>query len=73
MAADKVSLLNKIRRSDILLAEADMRSGHRTRFFGVVNKVTLGEVICFLADNLHRFFVCAYSTVGTLTVEHSIV
>ena len=65
MAGDKIGVLNKIRRADIFFAEADVGSRHGTGFFGVVDEIALRQIVGIGADNLHRVFIGAYSTVGT--------
>ena len=73
MAGHEVRFLNQIGSTDVLLAEAQVRGGHRTGLLGVINEVGLGVVAGFLADDLDRVLVGADCTVGTETEEHRLV
>ena len=69
MASDEVCRVDKIGRLNGLIAETEVRNGDAAGLFGVVEEVTLNELIRMVAYNLNRVLVRADGTVRAETVE----
>src|SRR5215469_17847042 len=65
MARDEIRLGDQVARMNRLWPKAEMGNGHRARFFGVIHEITLGMVICVLADDFYRILVRADRAIGS--------
>ena len=73
MACHKVRCIHLISRVNGTIAEAKMRTCEATRLLGVVAEVSLTILACIVTDNLHRVLICSHGTVGTKSVELSLI
>ncbi len=69
MAGHETGARNQIAGADRPGAEAEMRNGHRARFFRVVNEITLRVIIGIFADNLDGILIGADGAVRAQAVE----
>ena len=69
VAAHEIRLVHEIGRADRLGAKTQMRNRDRTRFFGIVNKIALGEIVRVFSDDFDGIFIGAHSTVRTQAVK----
>src|ERR1019366_8493998 len=70
MAGDKVRRTDQIWRADGPRAKAEVRDGGGTGFLRVVNKVALGIVVRFFADDLDRILVRSHRAIGSQAEKH---
>ena len=71
MAGDKIRLLNKVRGTDRMRPEAQMRNRQRSRFVRVIDEVALSMEAGIFSNNLDAVLVGSNRSVGTKTIENS--
>jgi hypothetical protein len=71
MDGDEIWSLNQVGTLDRAWAKAKMGDSHSARFFGVIDKIALGEIVGFLTYDLDRVLVGADSAVGAKPPEQS--
>ena len=64
MTGHEICLCDQVSRANRPPPEAQMRNGHRARFFRIVNEISLSEVVGVFADDFDRFLVGADGSVG---------
>ena len=69
VTGDEVGFVDQVRGNDLVLAETQMRDGHGTGFFGIVNKVALSGVVGFRTNDFDGVLVGANRAVGTEAVK----
>ena len=69
MYSYKICRVDKVRRTDRLFAETQVRNGNAAGFFGIVGEITLRVHIGMVADNLNRVLVRTNRAVCTQAPE----
>jgi hypothetical protein len=69
VAANKISLRNKISRADGVFAHAQVGNGQTTGFFGVIDEVSLGIPRGRIADDFDVVFGRRDAAVAAQTIE----
>jgi hypothetical protein len=69
MAGYKIGARDQVARVQRLRAKPQVRHRHRAGFLGIVNEVSLREMIGLLADDLDRILVGAHGAVRAQPVE----
>ena len=68
-AGYKVSIVNKVWRSDRRLTKTQMRHSNTARLLGVISEICLCIKISLITDNLDSGLVCTYGTIRSQAPE----
>ena len=71
VTGDEVGLFDQVRRFDRVVAETQVRDGHRSRLLRVVDEIRLHVVARFAGDDLGRILVSAHRAIRAQPVEQT--
>ena len=69
MACHKIRCAHKIRGTNGLIPEPEVRDGNSTRLLGVIGKVGLTVLICGFSNDHDGVFIGSHRTIGPQTVK----
>src|SRR5262249_15584715 len=69
MDPDETCLLDEVGGADRAGTKPQVGDGHRPRFLGIVDEISLGAMFCLLPDDFDRVLVGAHRSVRAEAVE----